>query len=327
MEKVSIIVPIYNVEKYIKRCLESIVKQDYGSFEIICVDDCGQDKSMEIVTEFQKKYPDKLVIVHNPVNKGLGAARDAGMKAASGEYIGFIDSDDYIKPDFISRYIEAFRSSLSDVVAGGYIRDENGKYTELPSDVEDAEAIWVNVSACLKMYRRSFLEKHHLNFNGVRRYEDEGFMYRILMKNPKVKVIPYSGYYYWLNTESITRSKNNDRAGIFLEYASNVEEMSRELLRESTMDNHEILCYCLASGLIANLLYNGRGCGIHKMKELYEVYNKVMLEISDRICINKYIKLKYLKSEPVLKRYAAWLVLRFRKIKADKLLFLIDSLL
>ena len=76
---------------------------------------------------------DKLVIVHNPVNKGLGAARDAGMKAASGEYIGFIDSDDYIKPDFISRYIEAFRSSLSDVVAGGYIRDENGKYTELPS--------------------------------------------------------------------------------------------------------------------------------------------------------------------------------------------------
>ena len=226
MEKVSIIVPIYNVEKYIRRCLESIVKQDYGSFEIICVDDCGQDKSMEIVTEFQKKYPDKLVIVHNPVNKGLGAARDAGMKAASGEYIGFIDSDDYIKPDFISRYIEAFRSSLSDVVAGGYIRDENGKYTELPSDVEDAEAIWVNVSACLKMYRRSFLEKHHLNFNGVRRYEDEGFMYRILMKNPKVKVIPYSGYYYWLNTESITRSKNNDRAGIFLEYASNVEEVS-----------------------------------------------------------------------------------------------------
>ena len=56
MEKVSIIVPIYNVEKYIRRCLESIVKQDYGSFEIICVDDCGQDKSMEIVTEFQKKY-------------------------------------------------------------------------------------------------------------------------------------------------------------------------------------------------------------------------------------------------------------------------------
>ena len=94
MEKVSVIVPIYNVEKYIRRCLDSIIAQEYGNMEIICVDDCGQDTSMEIVAEFQKKYPDKVIIVRNPENMGLGAARDAGMKAATGAFIAFIDSDE-----------------------------------------------------------------------------------------------------------------------------------------------------------------------------------------------------------------------------------------
>lgn len=327
MEKVSVIVPIYNVEKYIRRCLESIVRQEYTNLEIICVDDRGQDGSMEIVSEFQKKYPDKFVIVHNAENKGLGAARDEGMKVATGSYIAFIDSDDYIKKDFISRYMEGFRNPLTDVVMGGYIRDENGKYTEYPPDICDPEAIWVNVSAWVKMYRRKFLEQYGLNFNGVRRYEDEGFLYRILMKNPKIEAIAYSGYYYWLNPESITRSKKNDRAGIFKEYAANVRKMSCELLNECAPSKRELLSYCLVAGLTANLLYNARGCGIHKMQELYELYNQIVLEISENICGNKYIKLKYLKSEPVLKRYATWLVLRFRKIKADKILFLADSLI
>ena len=327
MEKVSVIVPIYNVEKYIRRCLDSIIAQEYGNMEIICVDDCGQDTSMEIVAEFQNKYPDKVIIVQNPENMGLGAARDAGMKAATGAFIAFIDSDDYIKPDFISRYMQEFENSAMDVVVGGYIRDENGTFTEYPADISDDEAIWVNVSACLKMYRRKFLEQHNLDFNGVRRYEDEGFMYKILLKNPKVKIIPYSGYYYWLNTESITRNKNNDRAGIFREYAANVEKLSCELLKVCDEDKRELLCYCLVSGVIANLLYNARGCGISRMNELYGLYNRTLINISKNICSNKYIKLKYLKSEPTLKRYATWLILRFRRIKADRLLFFVDSLI
>ena len=97
MSKVSVIVPVYNVEQYIKRCLKSILDQSWQDFEILCVDDCGQDQSISIIEQMQKEYPQKIKILYGEQNMGLGAARDRGMKAASGEYIAFIDSDDYLK--------------------------------------------------------------------------------------------------------------------------------------------------------------------------------------------------------------------------------------
>lgn len=327
MEKVSVIVPIYNVEKYIGRCLESILAQSYENLEIICVDDCGGDNSIKIVEEYKQKYPQKIRIVSHQLNRGLGAARDTGLKAAEGAYISFIDSDDYIKRDFVESYIEGFHNSSADIVAGGYIRDENGKFTEHPSNPQDNSYIWTNISACLKMYKRQFLEENQIDFDGVRRYEDERFNYRILMKNPIVSVIPYSGYYYWLNPESITRDKKNDRTRIFQDYADYVEKTAKSLEGEGDEKTQELLRYCLASGLTANLLFNARGCGIKKMIYLYQLYNAVLDTISKDICRNKYIKLKYLKTEPALKRYAVWLVLRFRRIKIDKILFVIDSLI
>ena len=107
MSKVSVIVPVYNVEQYIKRCLKSILDQSWQDFEILCVDDCGQDQSISIIEQMQKEYPQKIKILYGEQNMGLGAARDRGMKAASGEYIAFIDSDDYLKRNFLETYMHA----------------------------------------------------------------------------------------------------------------------------------------------------------------------------------------------------------------------------
>ncbi len=82
MSKVSVIVPVYNVEQYIKRCLKSILDQSWQDFEILCVDDCGQDQSISIIEQMQKEYPQKIKILYGEQNMGLGAARDRGMKAA-----------------------------------------------------------------------------------------------------------------------------------------------------------------------------------------------------------------------------------------------------
>ena len=106
MSKVSVIVPVYNVEQYIKRCLKSILDQSWQDFEILCVDDCGQDQSISIIEQMQKEYPQKIKILYGEQNMGLGAARDRGMKAASGEYIAFIDSDDYIREDMFEKMIK-----------------------------------------------------------------------------------------------------------------------------------------------------------------------------------------------------------------------------
>ena len=267
MSKVSVIVPVYNVEQYIKRCLKSILDQSWQDFEILCVDDCGQDQSISIIEQMQKEYPQKIKILYGEQNMGLGAARDRGMKAASGEYIAFIDSDDYLK--------------------------------------------------------RKFLEDNHLSFYGVRRYEDEGFMYRCLACHPVVELMAYSGYYYYMNSESITRSSKSDRTGIVKEYFQTVNKLADTV--KCDRETQPLLNYCLVSGLTANMLYNGQGCGGKKMKELYIQYNKLLNKIDRDICKNKYIALKYLKSEPAKKRYTTWLILRLRKIGLDRLLFFLVS--
>ena len=154
-------------------------------------------------------------------------------------------------------------------------------------------------------------------------YEDEGFSLRLLLCNPNIVTISYSVYYYRLNPTSITKSKNSDRGQMFEEYASNVKQFIESVAVQDCYS--EILSYCLISCLTANLLYNGKGCGIKRMSALYSLYNEIIKSLPGEICKNKYIALKCLKSEPFPKRQATWLVLRARRLKLDKLLFLIDS--
>lgn len=324
MKKVSVIIPVYNVEKYIRRCLTSILKQTYSELEVIIVDDCGQDSSMRIVEEIASQS-DRIKIVYSEKNVGLGAARDKGIKEATGEYIAFIDSDDYVKEDFVEKYIEAAEREKADVIVGGYLRvTEKGQKEYLP-DTYDLTYPWVNVSAWTKIYRKDFLQKYSLDFKGIRRYEDEGFTYRILLNNPCVVIIPYAGYYYWLNQESITKSKKRDRGDIYCEYEKN----TRNLIKACQCDKQkmELLEYCIASALTANLLYNGKGVGKERMERFYKGYSETLGMLNKNIENNRLIALKYLKNEPFKRRYAMWLVMRLKKLKLDKILFIIDSII
>ena len=325
MKKVSVIIPVYNVEKYIKRCLASVLGQTYSELEVIIVDDCGQDSSMEIVEEIASRYSDKIKIIYSQKNVGLGAARDKGIKEATGEYIVFVDSDDYIKSDFVEKYIETAERKKADIVVGGYLRATEKRETEYLPDVSDLTYPWVNVSAWTKIYRTEFLQKNSLDFQGIRRYEDEGFAYRVLLKNPYVVIIPYAGYYYWLNQESITKSKKQNRGDIYCEYEKN----TRNLIKLCQYDKQkvELLEYCIASALTANLLYNGKGVGRKRMLQFYKGYNETLGMLNKNIENNRFIGLKYLKNEPFKRRYAMWLVMRLKKLKLDKIMFMIDSII
>ena len=102
--KVSVILPVYNVEKYLKECLDSILNQTLQEIEVICVDDGSTDRSLEILREYEKK--DKRVIVLTQENKGAGAARNKGLAIAKGEYLSFLDSDDFLLPECWKKLIE-----------------------------------------------------------------------------------------------------------------------------------------------------------------------------------------------------------------------------
>lgn len=327
MKKVSVIVPVYNVEVFLSRCLESILQQTYQNFEIICVDDCGQDKSMDIVSQYKEKYPDSIKCVHHNENKGLGFARDTGMKIAEGEYLLFVDSDDYIKENYIETYVKCMEENDLDVAVGGYIRDNNGALSEYRLQREK-DCFWVYVTAWAKMYRKSFLEEKRINFRGIRRYEDEQFTYRILMNNPKIAILDYSGYYYFNNSASITQNKSVGRTNLVLEYIKSIEKFYFEVKEHAKNEGmQEIIEYCLIAGLIANALYNGRGCGVQKMKKIYEQVNSFFEVLEDNPCNNRYVSLKYLKSEAAKKRYATWLIVQLRRIKLEWLVFLAVSLM
>ena len=128
--KVSVIVPMYNVEQYLGRCLDSLLDQTYKDYEIICVNDCSPDNSAAIAQQYAARHPDKILYLENESNLGLGLTREHALKHASGDYILFVDSDDYVKNNYIERYISALDGDSADIVVGGYIRDVSGKLTE-----------------------------------------------------------------------------------------------------------------------------------------------------------------------------------------------------
>ena len=280
--------------------------------KFLCVDDCGQDQSISIIEQMQKEYPQKNKNIIRGTKHGPGCCKRSRNEGRHPGIRAFIDSDDYLKRNFLETYMHAAQKKDADIIVGGYIRDVNGKLSETPIDVNDDTFVWMNVSACTKVYKRKFLEDNHLSFYGVRRYEDEGFMYRCLASHPVVELMAYSGYYYYMNSESITRSSKSDRTGIVKEYFQTVNKLADTV--KCDRETQPLLNYCLVSGLTANMLYNGQGCGGKKMKELYIQYNKLLNKIDRDICKNKYIALKYLKSEPAKKRYTTWLILRLRKI-------------
>lgn len=107
MKKVSVIIPVYNVEKYLRRCLNSVLRQTYDDYEIICVNDKSPDNSDKILEQYAGKFPDRISVYTNEENLGLGRTRERGIRHAEGEYVMFIDSDDYIKSDYIETYVSA----------------------------------------------------------------------------------------------------------------------------------------------------------------------------------------------------------------------------
>lgn len=143
---VSVIVPVYNSEKFLSRCLDSIVAQK-GSFEIIAVNDGSTDKSGQILEAYAQKY--KNIIVVNQENKGVSAARNQGMAKANGKYITFVDSDDWLEPDALARAVSILRQDSPDILLVGFY------------DVYDHEWVRRTGGEASHRYAKNFLEKYN----------------------------------------------------------------------------------------------------------------------------------------------------------------------
>ena len=112
--KLSVIIAVYNTEKYIVKCLDSLLNQTYKNIELVVINDCSTDNSLKILKKYFKKYSN-IILIDNKQNKGLSYSRNVGLKNASGEYIGYIDSDDYVDSDYYEKLMKAIIKEKSDV--------------------------------------------------------------------------------------------------------------------------------------------------------------------------------------------------------------------
>ena len=210
--KVSIIVPAYNVEHYIEKCLFSLIRQTLKDIEIIVIDDGSIDNTYSIACTF--KDEDKRIKVIQQENAGPSKARNEGLKLAKGEYISFIDADDWIDNDFIKKLYDAAKTSDSDIAAATIIRkrEKSQKYRvhyteEKVYETLDDKIKICNIPTCCYVWNKLY-KKELLNdtfFEEGRLFEDVLWLPEIIKKANKLVTVPNTNYYYWVNNNSIVK--------------------------------------------------------------------------------------------------------------------------
>ncbi|MGX7009385.1 hypothetical protein RR45_GL000635 [Lactococcus chungangensis CAU 28 = DSM 22330] len=216
---ISIVVPVYNVEKYIHECLESILNQSYKNIEVIIVNDGTLDNSIAKIEDLLKDKRTRLI---SQVNQGLSAARNTGIENATGKYVAMIDSDDKIKPDFIKHLFDVADSQDADIVRGSF-RDFEGNIPsgwiadfliEPQGGIETLDKFLDNNTSFVvwsSLYRTEFLNLHNLRFTPGILLEDGDFTVRSYLKARKVLTTDYTDYQYRIRPGSILTSNNAKR--------------------------------------------------------------------------------------------------------------------
>ncbi len=216
LEKISVIIPVYNVEEYLEECILSVINQTYKNLEIILVDDGSIDKSGYICDEYIKK--DLRIKVIHKINGGLSSARNVGIDNSTGDYLMFIDSDDYIKLDTCELLIESIKKEKADIVICDFYRNEkeNKNKKIITQTFNSKEAIKemllqnnFDTSAWGKLFKKEVFK--NIYFPEGKIFEDLATIYNVFDKADKIVYIAMKKYFYRIRQSSIMNSKFNKK--------------------------------------------------------------------------------------------------------------------
>lgn len=235
---VSIIVPVYNVEPYIHRCIDSILAQTYQQMQIILIDDGSPDRCGEICDEYSKK--DSRIIVIHQENEGLSGARNTGLLFAKGEYVAFVDSDDWIHPKMYETLIGLSRKYDLDIVRSSVCETDNKGYKKSIQPSNSIANRIIEQDNLFNLYFESFLCKIVWNalykksvvldiaFPERCQFEDNYASGRYLYRAKRMMIIPDMYYYYWVNPNGISKSGNKR----LLDLCICTQKLKHDLLKE-----------------------------------------------------------------------------------------------
>ena len=296
---ISIIISVYNCEKYVKKCLESIFSQTCQDYEIILLNDGSTDGSLGILEEIQTEQKDIAIRLVNKENTGLGDSRNIGITMAAGEDITFLDSDDYWDRDFLEKMLKIAEKNKSDIVLSGNRKiDPQGRLLDVIKYQEEGikRGTIVRFSAWAKLYRREYILKHHMKFANTE-YEDNSFSIRAIFLTDKIEITDYVGYNNLKMVGTITAKPVRNSCLPYREIRKSVEEnqKERELIHHYSVYELNIISFLMH--FIFHILKGNpyvRGCRQKPDKETLLCFTDFSVDI-----INKYfrnsIHNKYLK--------------------------------
>ena len=259
---VSVIIPIYNTEQYLKQCLDSIINQTFKDIEIICINDCSTDNSLQIIKEYQLK-DERFVLIDLKQNNGQGYARNEGLKIAKGKYIVFVDSDDWVSNNYIEfLYTQIEKYNLDMVSAEAFFYDNNTnclfKKHLIPADILNKTEVkkllllhstTLIIPVWTKIYRKKFLLDNNIHFL-CNWHEDNFFIFKTLVKTTKFKFMENKIYYYRVNRNNSTMEflyKNFTYFKLF-------KDLKQMLTEEKLFDQYKDLYYQYITRLTASKL-------------------------------------------------------------------------
>ncbi len=266
--KISVIIPVYNVEKFLSKCLDSVINQTMKELEIICINDGSTDYSAKMLEEYAKR--DSRIKVVNQKNQGLSVVRNNGMKIATGKYISFIDSDDWISPDYYKRMYRAAEEENADIAVSGIMSVHRHyrlttlryNYKEVSSDYRRKLELCDVPDHCYvwnKLYKRDSLLKAGVTFKPGVIYEDVLFTPKILYYMDKLVTVPDVKYYYYRHSNTLVKLQNKKARRDFI----SVREDSRKFLKEHNIDISNIGTEIKKYRVLGITLFKTRKKGLH----------------------------------------------------------------
>lgn len=317
MTKVSIIIPVYNNEKYVEKCIQSIMQQTYRALDIIVVDDGSTDRSGEILDLLS--YKDDRIRIFHQKNIGVAAARNKGIDEATGEYITFVDGDDYIGNDYIEKLVKRAEEKHADMVICGlkYISEQGNLLREIiPGKyIKGEKEEWAfRISAvCSHLYLRSLWEKYHIRFVTGERGEDMPIALFFSAVCDKIVTLQEAEYYYVQHTESAMhnfRGLKNYR----LPYSA-LECILVKLQNIGIKCSHDFYCLFVLRILSTYYFDLASGAKKEKKKELCEyivrILNKYLPGYYRNYLLNPFISMEV----PYYQRIAVVLLVILAKTK------------
>lgn len=246
MPEISIIVPIYNSEKYLEKCLDSLVNQTFQDIEILAINDGSVDSCKEILCDYQEKYPDKIRVFEQK-NIGISRTRNRGIHEARGEYLAFIDSDDSVDYTFCEKMYTKIKQDDLDVVVCDYfeVTSDNMRKIEFQqykncTVYENPELLYrINTSPWNKLYKKEFLLENAIEFPIGLKYEDAVFIQQIFAKKARVGSVALPLVFYMIHPGSESTVVKKNVFDIF----EILEKICNEYEKANTQDYQKIYLY------------------------------------------------------------------------------------